>query len=442
MLTFFESSYRPCDGVTRRDFFRVGALGFGGLTLANLLNARAHGAADERAKPKSVIMVYLPGGPSHIDMYDLKPDAPVEIRGEFKPIQTNVPGLDICELMPLQAKIADKFSIVRGLQCVDTHSAELLMRGHLGGPQRRPVFGSIVSKLRGGCGDSGMPHYVALGGENGADPGDPAYLGSAYKPFTGGQGLNNLSLVKGVTPAQLTDRKQLLKAFDTLSRELDTRAGGDLSGMETFNARALEIISSPKVRDAFDVNKEPQSVRDKYGKNGTRLLQARRLVEAGASVVTLSAAGTMYHGGDWDTHAGTDQRSETNFQNLRGKLPEYDRTLHALVTDIYERGLDQDVCLVVWGEFGRTPKINKNGGRDHWAPATNAFIAGGGLKMGQVVGDTGPRAERAKGTVYTPANVLATLYRLLGIDPATTVPDLTGRPMYLLDDREPIAELM
>jgi hypothetical protein len=441
MLTFLESSYRPCDGVTRRDFFKVGALGLGGLSLADLLRLQARGATEGAERPKSIIMVYLPGGPSHIDMYDLKPDAPVEIRGEFKPIPSNVPGFDLCELMPLQAQIAGKFSVVRGLQCVDTHSAELLMRGHLGGPQKRPVFGAVVSRLRGGCGASGMPHYVALGGENGADPGDPAYLGAAHKPFTGGQGLANLSLVQGVTPAQLGERKQLLKAFDTLNRDLDSRAGGDLSGMDTFNARALEIISSPRVRDAFDIGKEPQNVRDKYGKNATRFLQARRLVEAGASVVTLSAAGTMFPGGDLDTHAGTDQKTETNFGNLRRKLPEYDRAVHALITDIYERGLDQQVCVVIWGEFGRTPKINKNGGRDHWAPAGNVLIAGGGLKMGQVVGDTGPRAERAKGTVYTPANVLATLYRLLGIDPAITVPDLAGRPMYVLDDREPIAEL-
>jgi len=441
MLTFLESSHRPCDGIVRREFFKVGALGLGALGLADLLHLRALGATDEKATPKSVIMVYLPGGPSHIDMYDLKPDAPVEVRGEFKPIQTNVPGLDICELMPLQAKIADKFAIVRGLQSVDTHSAEMLMRGTLGGPMKRPVFGSVVSRMRGGAGANGMPHYVALGGENGADPGDPSYLGAAHKPFGGGQAMSNLSLNKSVSPNQLTDRKQLLKAFDTLNRDIDTRAG-DIGGMDTFNSRALEIISSTKVRDAFDINKEPQNIRDKYGKSATRFLQARRLVEAGVSVVTCSAAGTMFPGGDWDTHAGTDQRSETNFQNLRRKLPEYDKAVHALVTDIYERGLDKDVAVVIWGEFGRTPKINKTGGRDHWAPAGNVLIAGGGLKMGQVIGDTGSKAERSKTTVYTPSHVLATLYRVLGIDPETTLPDFTGRPIYLLDDRESIAELV
>ncbi len=444
MLTFLESSHRPCDGISRREFFQIGALGLGSLTLADLFRLRARGAVEEKSKPKSVIMIYLPGGPSHIDMYDLKPNAPVEIRGEFKPIPTTVPGFDICELMPLQAKIADKFSMVRGLQSLDTHSAEMLMRGTLGGPVKRPVFGSVVSRMRGGTGPAGMPQYVALGGENGADPGDPSYLGAAHKSFGGGGGgLGSLSLVRGVNSAQLADRKKLLQSFDSLNRELDTRAG-DMAGLDTFHARALEMISSTKVRDAFDVNKEPLRIREKYGKNAERFLRARRLVEAGVSVVTLSAAGTMFPGGDWDTHAGTDQKSETNFGNLRRKLPEYDRAVHALLTDIYDRGLDQDVAVVVWGEFGRTPKINKNGGRDHWAPAGNVLIAGGGLKMGQVIGDTGPKAERdrSRSTPYTPQNVLATLYRILGIDPETTVPDFSGRPMYLLDEREPIAELV
>ena len=300
-------------------------------------------------------MVYLPGGPSHIDMYDLKPNAPVEVRGEFKPIPTNVPGFDICELMPLQAKIADKFSMVRGLQSVDTHSAEMLMRGTLGGPVKRPVFGSVVSRMRGGTGAGGMPHYVALGGENGADSGDPSYLGAAHKPFGAGGGMANLSLVRGISTAQLADRKKLLQSFDSLNRELDSRSG-DMAGLDTFHARALEMISSTRVRDAFDINKEPQQIRDKYGKNAARFLRARRLVEAGVSVVTLSAAGTMFPGGDWDTHAGGDQKSETNFGNLRRKLPEYDRAVYALLTDIYDRGLDRDVAVVVWGEFGRTPE--------------------------------------------------------------------------------------
>jgi hypothetical protein len=414
-------------------------LGLGGLSLVDIFRLQARGGVPA-SKHKGVIMVYLPGGPSHIDMYDLKPDAPVEIRGEFKPIPTNVPGLDICEHMPLQAKIADKFSIVRGIQSVDTHSAELLMRGTMEKPHR-PVFGSVVSRIKGATTALGMPSYVALGGENGSDPADPSYLGKAHEPFKpSGPGMANLSLSKEVSLNQLQDRKTLLGSFDNLRRDLDTR--GDLAGMDAFTSRAMEMISSPKTREAFDLKNEPEEVRKKFGP-ATRLLLARRLVEAGVSVVTVSLAGTVVPGGDWDTHAGGDQKSETNFSNLKRKLPVYDQAVHALVTDLYERGLDKDICVVVWGEFGRTPKINKTGGRDHWAPAGNAFICGGGLKMGQVVGDTGPKAERSKGTVYTPQNVLATLYKhVLGIDPEATLPDLSGRPVYLVDDRRCIEELL
>ena len=383
-------------------------------------------------------MVYLPGGPSHIDMYDLKPNAPAEIRGEFKPIKTNVAGIDVCELMPGQAKIADKYSIVNGIQSVDTHSAELLMRGHLGGPIRRPVFGSVVSKLRGGCAEDGMPHYVALGGENGSDPSDPSYLGTAHRPFSSGR-LENLRLVKDVSPERLVDRKKLLNTFDTLNRNIDPQ----LAGMDAFTARALDMITSPRVREAFDVSKEPKELRDKYGK-GTRLLQALRLATAGVSVVTVSVAGTVVPVGDWDTHGKNDGRRFGIFEDYKQRLPVYDEIITAFITDMYQRGLDKDICVVIWGEFGRTPKINKDGGRDHWAPSGYVQVIGGGLQMGQVMGDTGLKGERerARSTPYTPANVLATLYHLLGIDPALTLPDHSGRPMYLLDDREKIEELL
>jgi len=437
MLDILGSRLRMCDHVARRDFLRIGALGIGGLTLADVLRARAENPTH---KPKSVIMVYLPGGPSHIDMYDLKPDAPVEVRGEFKPIHTNVPGLDVCELMPLHAKIANRFSVVQGVQTIDTHSAEFLMRGVQGTP-KRPVFGSVVSKVRNGAGPGGMPSYVALGGENGADPGDPTYLGAAQKPFTpGGATSKNLSLVQGVTLDQMGDRKKLLASFDTIRRDIDA-ANGALTGMDAFTSRALEMIASPKVREAFDVSKEPQKLRDQYGP-ATRLLLALRLVQAGVSVVTVSVAGTVVPGGDWDTHGKNDGRTETNWQNLRRKLPVYDNAIHTLITDLYDRGLEKDVCVVVWGEFGRTPKINKDGGRDHWAPSGSVLFAGGGLKTGQVVGDTGPKAERARGNAYSASNVLSTLYHHLGIDPEMTFPDFTGRPMYILDDRRKVDELL
>jgi hypothetical protein len=437
MFTLTGNSHRMCDGLSRRDFFKVGALGLGGLTLADVLRLQGRAASNS---PKSVVMVYLPGGPSHMDMYDLKPNAPAEIRGEFKPIATNVPGFDVCELLPLQAKIADKYSIIRGLQTVDTHSAELLMRGHTSPGGRRPVFGSVVSKIKGGTSEGGMPHYVALGGENGSDPADPSYLGAAHKPFTaGGPGMANLTLVKGITPEQLADRKQLLGTFDSLNREIDPQ----LPGMDAFTARAMEMITSPRVREAFDVSKEPREIRDRYGK-GTRLLQAMRLARAGVSVVTVSVAGTVLPVGDWDSHGTNDGRRFGIFADYKQRLPAYDEIIHTFITDMYQRGWDKDICLVIWGEFGRTPKINKDGGRDHWAPAGYVQVVGGGFNMGQVIGDTGPRGERdrSRSTPYTPANLLSTLYRHLGIDPEMTLPDFTGRPMYLLDDREPIAELI
>ena len=440
MLTIKGPRHTLCDGISRRDFLAIGSLAIGGLTMADVLRARAESGGS--SSPKSVIMVYLPGGPSHIDMYDLKPNAPEEIRGEFRPIATNVPGINVCELLPLHARIADKFAIVNGLQCIDTHSAELLMRGHLSGQTRRPVFGSVVSRIRGGAGSNGLPHYVALGGENGADPGDPSYLGTAHRPFKlGGEGMSSLSLLRSVTPEQLLDRRRLVSSFDSLNRDID--ANGEMAGVDAFSARALEMIASPRVRDAFDVSREPAIIRERYG-SGTRLLQALRLAQAGVSVVTVSVAGTVLPVGDWDTHGKNDGRRFGQFEDYRQRLPVYDRLIHNFITDLYQRGLDRDISVVIWGEFGRTPRINKDGGRDHWAPAGHALIAGGGFSMGQTIGDTGPRGERERGrsTPYTPANVLATLYRFLGIDPARTLPDLTGRPMYLLDERESIAELV
>jgi len=294
-------------------------------------------------------------------------------------------------------------------------------------PQRRhPDFGSVVSRLA-PANRSGLPSYVLLGNGNGLQgANDPAYLGNAFKPFVPtGQAMANLGMRQNMTLNRLADRKELLHSFDTLRRDLDTR--GSMPGMDAFAAKALDMITSTTVRDAFDITKEPVQVRDKYGKL-TPFLQARRLVEAGVAVVTL---GLAY----WDTH-------QDNFKTLRQQLPDVDQVIHALVTDLHERGLSKDVCVVMAGEYGRTPKVNNQRGRDHWMDAGFVLFAGGGLKMGQVIGATGPHAERPRGLPYMPQNVLATLYRTLGIDPSTTVPDHQGRPMYLLDERAPIAELI
>jgi hypothetical protein len=439
MLTIWgRSTGSFCDGLTRRSFLKVGALAVGGLTLADLLRLKAQGAVNAGSSNKAIIMVYLNGGPSHIDLYDLKPDAPVEYRGEFKPIKTNVPGFDICELMPLQAKIADKLAIIRNMKFQQQgHTPPELFTGFLKG--NRPSIGSVVSKLRADAGiRTGLPPYVYLGDAN--HVGHPSFLGKAHEAYIPGTKTANLGLARDLTLDRLNDRRALLRSFDALRRDLDD-ARGSMAGMDIFTAQALDMIATNKARDAFDITKEPESARKKYG-HGIELLQARRLVEAGVPVVTLTARNHKPGdkcNGDWDHH-------DHIFRCLRAVVPQLDQSIHALVTDLHERGLDKDVAVVVWGEMGRTPRVGTQrgttGGRDHWPQAGFALLAGGGLMMGQVIGATDPRGERPKVQPYTPQNVLATLYHVLGIDPATTLPDHQGRPIYLLDDRAKVAELV
>jgi uncharacterized protein (DUF1501 family) len=439
MLTVWgENQHRFCDGLSRRSFLKVGALSIGGLTLADVLRLRAQGPAGAGTSGKAIIMVYLNGGPSHLDLYDLKPDAPVEYRGEFKPIQTNVPGVQLCELMPLQAKIADKLAIIRNMKFSQQgHTPPELYTGFLEG--QRPSIGSVVSKLRSDAGiRTPMPPYVALG--DGNYVGGPGFLGTAHQAYQPGSKAGNLGLSPGMTLDRLGQRRELIRAFDGLRRDLDD-ARGSLAGMDAFTAQALEMIATNKARDAFDIAKEPASLQARYGK-GTEFLQARRLVEAGVPVVTLTPRnrnpGPMCNG-EWDHH-------DHIFRCLLAVVPQLDQSIHALVTDLHERGLDKDVAVVVWGEMGRTPRVGTQrgttGGRDHWPQSGFALMAGGGLRMGQVVGATDARGERPLGQPYTPQNVLATLYGVLGIDPATTLPDHTGRPIYLLDDRRKIEELV
>jgi uncharacterized protein (DUF1501 family) len=437
MLTIHGAKQRLCDGLSRRAFLKVGALSVGGLTLADLLRLRAGGATAAGAPGKAVIMIYLNGGPSHVDLYDMKPDAPVEYRGEFRPIRTNVPGMDICELMPLQAKIADRFAIVRNMQFTQQgHTPPELFTGFLRGD--RPAMGSVISKLRSDAGVRGpMPAYVYLGDANYV--GKPGFLGKAHEAYIPGPNAANLGLARGLTLDRLGDRRALLQSFDGLRSELDD-ARGNVAGMDAFTSQALEMVTSNRARDAFDVSREPEPVRAKYGP-GTELLQARRLVEAGVPFVTVTPVtrkpGPMCNG-QWDHH-------DHIFRCLRAAVPQLDRSLYALLTDLRDRGLDKDVAVVVWGEMGRTPRVGTQrgttGGRDHWPQSGFALLAGGGLQTGQVVGATDPRGERPRGRPYTPQNVLATLYHTMGIDPATTLPDHQGRPVYLLDDRDKVAEL-
>lgn len=427
MLTIYGDKQRFCDGVSRRNFLKIGTLALGGLSLPQILQA-SETATGKAAKHKSVIMIYLPGGPSHMDTYDLKPNAPDEYRGEFKPVQSTVPGMDFCELFPCQAAIADKLTIVRSVVgAVAEHAPALLMSGYgeaVGKAQGgRPGVGAILSKLQGAT-DPRVPPYVSLmGNATGLDAG---YAGVAHRPFTpDGPGLQNLALNGSVSLNRLDNRRALLTDFDRFRNEADR--SGVMTGMDAFTARAFEMITAPKTRDALDLTREDPRTRDKYGE-ATQFLTARRLVEAGVRCVTLSIGG-------WDTHGN-------NFGHLRGQLPTVDRAVAALVEDLHARGMDQDCSVVMWGEFGRTPRINSGAGRDHWEPVMSALMAGGGLKMGQVIGATNSRGEVAVDRPITVQQVLATLYHGLGVDPATTLFSSSGRPMYLLDDRTPIREMI
>ena len=422
MINISGKAWKFCDGISRRNFLKIGAFG-SAFTTADILKANQAGGS---GTAKSAIMIYLPGGPSHMDMYDLKPQAPAEFRGEFKPIATNVPGVQISEHFPMQAKIFDKLAVVRSLVSVDEHSDSLVMTGYRESLNRiahHPSVGAVISKLRAGQQD--IPPFVSLRGMSvGTEPG---YLGIAHRPFTpDGPGLQNLRLPGMVTEERYDSRKDLLKEFDSVRREID--ATGTMRGMDSFNTRAFEMVSSGTVRRALDLTREDPKVRDRY-KGVEQFLTARRLIESGVGCVTLAYGG-------WDTHS-------SNFKTLKNQLPMLDKGIAHLIQDLHDRGMEDDVVTVVWGEFGRTPKINGNdGGRDHWSPAMSALVAGGGLKMGQAIGATSARGEYPIDKKYQVPQLLSAIYHALGIDPAMTFPDNSGRPMYILDERNPVAELI
>jgi len=424
---------------TRRGFLKVGALAVGGLTLPDLLRLRA--AQPTTANKKSVILVWLAGGPSHIDMYDLKPDAPAEVRGEFKPIPTNVPGIQVGEHLPHQATIFDKLAVVRsafhtnaghgmGSQWMQTgYQATIEVNDNI-----YPSTGSVVAKMK-GPNDPGLPAYVNLPRQ--VSFGKAAYLGASYNPFSPDSNPNdpnfrvkNLKLPGRVDGSRLDRRKQLLHDLDTIRRDIDTK--GDIEGLDTFYRDGLEMVTNTKAQLAFDVNREPVKLRDRYGRNdlGQSCLLARRLVEAGVTFVTVQA------GGGWDTH-------KDNFKELQRRLlPQFDMGVAALVEDLHERGLQDDVLVMALGEFGRTPKINRDAGRDHWPGAMSVLYAGGGLKMGQAVGTTNALAEYPTSKPYTPGCVLSTMYHALGIDHHHAFYDQAQRPLPILSEGDPIPELV
>lgn len=429
-------------GVSRRAWLQVGSLALGGVTLDQTLRQRAaQGASGTPLNKRSVILIWQAGGPSHLDMYDLKPDAPAEFRGEFKPLPTNVPGIEICEHLPHQAQVMDKLAIVR--------SAFHTNAGHGMGSQWMltgwqptievndnifPACGSVVARVK-GPNRAGMPPYVNLPRPLGL--GKAAYLGSSFNPFSPDNDPNNdnftvrnLRLPGRVDSDRLGRRQGLLQQLDTIRRDVDTK--GDLLGLDSFYRDALEMVTSDQAQRAFDINAERPELRERYGRNdlGQSCLLARRLVEAGVSYVTIQA------GGGWDTHGD-------NFKQLKDNLlPKFDRALAALVSDLYDRGLQNDVLVMAMGEFGRTPRINGGAGRDHWPGAMSVVFAGGGLRMGQVIGETNDKAEHPISRPCTPGCILSTMYHQLGIDHHQVFHDEANRPLPILKEGEPIEGLV
>lgn len=412
---------RYCDGVSRRSFLQVGAAGFGGLMLPELL--RAESLAGRSSSQKAIINVHLSGGPSHQDIFDLKPDAAREFRGEFNPIKTNVGGMEICEHMPELAKMADQFAVIRSVVGMlddhsDFHTQTGFRRDDLRNVGGRPSIGSVLAKVLGPSG-SGAPPFISYNGSY------PGYLGPVYKPYSPKGG--DLKLVTGMTSDRLSSRTTLLTDLDRTKRDMDS--AGQMKALDSYTQRAVEVVTSGRVADALDLNKEDAKVRNRYGREGSMFLTARRLVEAGVRAVT-------FNWGGWDTHSD-------NFKTLRRQLPQLDRGLSSLLQDLRESGLDRDVTVVLWGEFGRTPRVNGNAGRDHWSRVTSCFLAGGGLKTGQVIGSTTRNAEEAKDRPVHLQQIFATLYHSLGIPvESTQLFDPNGRPQFLLERREVVRELV
>jgi hypothetical protein len=425
------------------------------VALPGLLRARSESATK---KNTSVILIWLDGGPGHMDMYDMKPDAPAEYRGIWKPIKTRVPGLDITELYPKQAKVADKFSIVRSLHHnTGDHFAggHRMLTAHDKGVSgantagKFPSIGSIVNREVGPR-RRGMPGYVAVpyGMSIGLRPGyfGGHFLGAQHNPFETVNDanspqfrVNNLNLAQGLSVDRLEDRRSLTRHFDTARRAIDQLP--ESKAMDRFSAEAYDFVSGPQARKAFDISKEDARLRDRYGRTswGQSTLLARRLVEAGSTFVTVHLGGWDHH---WDLQKG--------YENY---LPQVDSLVSALFTDLDDRGLLDTTLVVLCGEFSRTPKMNDGGnggaprsmgtpGRDHWGDAMFCLMGGGGVKGGQVVGSTDRLGQRPASRPLKPCHVHATIYQVLGIDPKLHLMDPTGRPVPALEDPEPIKELV
>ncbi len=454
-----ETSRAYCDGVSRRSFLQVGVAGFASMGLPQILRAKTLSAEQGLAKPKdtSVILLWLDGGPSHMDLYDLKPQAPSEYRGIWSPIRTNVPGIEISELFPLQARIADKFAIVRSLQhMTGDHftGAHWMLTGRDAGVSgaatagKSPFFGGVAAKVAGPR-HPGMPAQVAIpyAMSVGIRPGyfGGNYLGNDANPFetegdpnSEGFRVRNVNLVDSLTVDRLSDRRTLLRRFDRLRRDVDR--SGLIESMDQFDRQAFELVAGSNAQLAFDLSREDSATRDRYGRNswGQAALLARRLVEAGVTFVTCHLGGWDHH---WDLKQG-----------MESYLPRIDQLVYALFSDLAERGLAEQVLVVMCGEFSRTPRMNDGGnggapmsmgtpGRDHWGQAMFCLLGGGGLRGGQIVGSTDRLGEEPGDRPLRPGDIHHTIFRVLGVDPSVHFRDHAGRPVAAIDHGAPIDEL-
>jgi hypothetical protein len=455
MIELFNGTNRNCDGVTRRSVLRAGFLGLAGLTLPDLLRARATAGSDQSSGDDlSVILVWLDGGPPQHETYDPKPEAPVEFRGPLKAIDTKVPGIQVSEHMSYQARMMDKMSIIRSMHHDNGDhfaAAHWMLTGFLGSnavnlaPQY-PSIASIIAKTK-GAKRSGMPAYVGLPNTHsvGLVPGyhGAAYLGVAYNPFSAdgdpnndGYNVPNIKLPSGVDPGRVDDRRSLLSAFDSARRDVD--ASGLMDGLDRFGQQAFDIVTGPAARAAFDISKESPHLRDRYGRHtwGQSALMARRMVEAGVRFVTLTFGG-------WDMHSSIER-------SMKNAGPALDNAVGSLVDDLALRGMLDKTVVIVMGEFGRTPRMNTGGvpgadpvpGRDHWGEVMSVMVAGGGFAAGRVIGASNAKGEVPKDRPITPQDLAVTLYRRLGIDPSTTFVNRAGRPVPIGSNGQVIEELL
>ena len=433
MLTLFSRHAHPsCDGIGRRDFLKIGGLGLGGFGLPQLLAAREQAAkSGKKAKETSVVWLWLGGGPTHVETFDPKMSAPVEYRSVTGEVTTSVPGITIGGQFEKIASQAEHFAFVRSFAHTNSGhggGTHFLMTGYdnrmvdNGGQPNRPSLGSITARVRGANHtETGMPTYVRLDGI-GSD--GPAFLGTAYAPFgTNNQAKTNMTLRTSLE--RVEDRRALLEGFDTFQRDADRT--GLMGGLDAFEKQAFNLVLG-NATDAFDLKKEDKGIVANYGKGlGEQLLIARRLCEKGCGFVTLNYGG-------WDMHGNI-------LQSMKGRAPMLDHAVATFVQDVQERGLGDNILLVISGEFGRTPKINRNAGRDHWAPLSTLALSGGGLKMGQVIGESDSKVTRPQTRPITPQDLMATVFETLGIDLGTQFVNQGGRPVYMVEHGKPIPEL-